>query len=69
MVGNRPATRHGRDNTTDTPTHRNTPRRSVTCANGPETRDSDADKEYDDDNAADDNWELMQDEGRWPSWL
>jgi hypothetical protein len=41
----------------------------VTCADTRRKWDSDADKQYDADDAADDAWELMQDEGRWPSWL
>lgn len=68
-MGTRSRRPRRKDETTDTPTATARPGAPVTCADDPETGDSDADREPDADDDPDADWELMQDEGRYPSWL
>lgn len=60
---------HRKDDTTDTPTTTGRPDDLVTSDDEPDSGDDDADTGPVDPADPDGDWELMQDESRFPAWL
>lgn len=58
-----------KDDTTDTPTDLGRPHDPVTSDDEPALGDGDADDRTGEAQDPDADWELMQDEGRFPAWL